>query len=793
MTETSVTLKTTKTMKKFFIFLSAALASLALASCQKEIEKIVEPVSEEHVPNGSIPFALNASIAETKTSLDADTWAVTWNNGDIMYAVTEDEQWGVPYADDHDAATVAEFTYSSATGRFNTSSSISDGEHTFRFLYTNGTQKSFHRGASTTHQLPSTQNYDASDHNAYLKNYDVLAGKLVATTPCTLANVTMAHVFALMKVTLKNRSGANLTLSSFEMIVDEGQYLYGIYNILFGATPSATYNRSGGNSLTVNISNGAVENGGNLDVYFIIPALTNYTGEVTFKVTDSNGKIYTKTNSVTSLTFAAGSYSTANCTIKTPDPEYLYEQVTSLANITAGEYIFVCDGYVMSNAESTSSGPLSATLASAGITKSGSKLTTAGKGYAWTLSGDSYTSMAISSAANASLNLYNTSNNNGVRVSTSDAKWTFETNGSAFALKNNSRYCAATTASTNPDWRSYTSKTAANYLDGGQVYLYKFVDTTPRIEVSSEAIDAPLAGGIFSDITYSVINIDESEVITCDGTVVTDADSDGTTVTYIVSAGSNRDGWIKISAGGITKNIVVSQGVASLSAVADKTTISADGGNITITVTANVDWDVTSSNDTDFSTSTSGNIVTVTVAPYTNTSENRDATITVFGDGVPDVNILITQTKKVPKSYLNIDFEAAANTYTSWTFNGITSKTSATSNVSPHGGTYFAATSGSQTGYIQTNNKIASPQKLSCYITKNSNNTATTFYIQVSTNGSSWTDVGSYASSSLTRGEWVLFEVSLTEYSNVYVRLYTSGGTAIRNVDDLSLEYIEAE
>ena len=322
-----------KTMKKYSMILGATLSIFALASCQKEIDNPKDSLLPgEKV--GSVPFVLNASIAETKTTLDPSTWEVNWEDGDIIYAVTTDEEWGVAYANDNEAATVAEFTYDSTSGKFSTTSTINDGNHTFNFLYTNGAQKSYHRGASTTFSLAKTQDFDANAPMVSLKNNDALAAQLTATTPTALANISMSHLFTLMKVTLKNKTGNDITATKFEITADTGTYLYGIYDVTFGSTPSVAFNKNGGNSICVNISNGAIANDGTLDVYFVMAPISNYTGNITLKVTDNEDKVYTKTNTVSGVTFAAGKYNTASFTMKSA--ETMPTISTSNTNYTTG-------------------------------------------------------------------------------------------------------------------------------------------------------------------------------------------------------------------------------------------------------------------------------------------------------------------------------------------------------------------------------------------------------------------------------------------------------------------------
>lgn len=313
-----------KTMKKISMILSATLAVFALASCKQDIN--INPADGETVV-GSVPFELAASADEfaTRTALDADTWNVSWESAtqrpdakaDSIYAVTSDAEWGKPYADDKPAATVAAFGYNGST--FSTESTISDGEHTFYFVYSNNSQKSYHRADGTTNQLAGTQSMDATAPTAGLRAYDALAGKVTVTTPAPIASVLMSHLYSLMKVTLKNQTGADMTVTSFSMTVAEGTYLNGINAVDFsGTTPVATYSKNGSNVVTVNIANGEIKAGANLDVYFVILPQANYSGDVTFQVATASDT-YTKTNTVSALSFAAGSHNSASYTLKNAD------------------------------------------------------------------------------------------------------------------------------------------------------------------------------------------------------------------------------------------------------------------------------------------------------------------------------------------------------------------------------------------------------------------------------------------------------------------------------------------
>ena len=301
-----------KIMKKYSILLGAALGIFTLASCQKEADVVVP--SNDAVKH--IPFELNAGVPQLKTTIDAETWKMDWEDGDVIYAVTTDEEWGVAYTSDKEGATIADFTYSG--GKFETTNEISDGNHTFNFLYTAGGQRSYHRGASTSFSLASTQSEDASNPTAALKANDVLAGQVTAKTPTTFANVSMSHLFTLMKVTLKNKTGEDIVVNKFEISATDA-VLAGIFNVTFDETPSISLKQQSGNgkdNISVDITNGNIATGGELPVYFVMAPLANYSGDITFTATDNNGVIYTKTNAVSGVTFNAGEYNTANFSLK---------------------------------------------------------------------------------------------------------------------------------------------------------------------------------------------------------------------------------------------------------------------------------------------------------------------------------------------------------------------------------------------------------------------------------------------------------------------------------------------
>ena len=287
-------------MKKYLVSIASLAAMVGLVACQKtEIKP--SPISE-----GST-FTLAADIEQTKTTLN--NLEVNWEEGDVLYLVTTDGTWGKPYYEDKTASTIAEYTYSAGT--FASEATIANGTYTFNALYGSASQKSYHRGASTTYNLQSTQSQDCSNPTGHLKLNDALVGTFKATVPMAdPAAVSMSHIFAIMRVDVKNATGEDVKLKSFEMSA-AGATLAGVFTVNFANSPiDITEKSSQSSSIKVNLTNGAVASGESLPVYFVMAPLADYSGDVTFTVTDVNDLEYTKTVALSNITFSAGSLNT---------------------------------------------------------------------------------------------------------------------------------------------------------------------------------------------------------------------------------------------------------------------------------------------------------------------------------------------------------------------------------------------------------------------------------------------------------------------------------------------------
>lgn len=299
------------------------------------------------------------------------------------------------------------------------------------------------------------------------------------------------------------------------------------------------------------------------------PDVAAVTGHLSWSKVDDDSVIDDFDNGVLTLT---GNEGTATVTVSfTGDANYRpaqasytitvtsaavpqYEKVTSLSNVTAGEYIIVNAGYYLPNAAATSAGPVKS--AAKVVTIVDNKVQGVTDEMTWTFSGTN-DAMSIQSTADDDYYLVVSGNgNNSLRVNTtSDRTWTiadYEGTPGAFSLKDNTnnRYCA--TYSSGSDWRSYNSYNHANYGDGGLVYLYKLVDTRedPAMEWSAGSATATYNTG--NSLVFVAPTLDEGDATgitysSSDETIATISPSGVVTITAL-SGNDVKEGSTTISA-----------------------------------------------------------------------------------------------------------------------------------------------------------------------------------------------------------------------------------------------------
>lgn len=560
-------------MKKLFLF-ALATAMMSFAGCQQmEQEAPVNP------NEGGSTFEFVADIAQTKTTLDvANGYKVDWEAGDVVYMVTSDGTWGKPYSEDKDAETIAEFKY--ADGKFTSEAQIANGEYTFKGMYATASQKSYHRGASSTHKLEATQTQNCSNPTAHIKANDALVGTFTATVPMAeVAKMNMSHLYTLMQVNVKNATGAAVNVTKFEMTA-AGADLAGIFNVTAFDTPALTTKQNAASTITVNVTGGSVENNASLPVYFVMAPLSNYEGDVTFKVTDSEDKTYTKTVTLNAITFAAGTYNTTPYTIKEadvvePEPEGVKTATISFASTaqrtsySTSEQIWENEGVVFTNSKGSSTTNVGNYSNPARFYKS-SNISVTAPGNITKLEFDC---KGIGSDYVTPLSSLTGASKTGVII-------TISLDGTSSTI----------------EYKGLSAQARANSL----TVTYVIADPSAPSITAGNVTDVSARGVEAAELTYEIANLEYSDLaVTCDETVVTSASKgeDGV-INYVVSVNptaSARHGSITISNGTLTKEIKVSQLPPVFTVSRDAVELGATkDSKTTVTVTSDFDWTLSS-------------------------------------------------------------------------------------------------------------------------------------------------------------------------------------------------------
>lgn len=148
-----------------------------------------------------------------------------------------------------------------------------------------------------------------------------------------------------------------------------------------------------------------------------------------------------------------------------------WKRITALVDITNGTYVIKSSAYVLPNEKNTSTGPL---VLDAPTINDGLIIGDVLESMKWFFASTGETDKFFIKNANGDF-LYETNNNNGIRIGSTSDRWQFTDNGKGyFSIKgdNNNRYCGVYNEQ---DWRSYESATHTNYENGGKIEVYKYV------------------------------------------------------------------------------------------------------------------------------------------------------------------------------------------------------------------------------------------------------------------------------------------------------------------------------
>lgn len=467
-------------MKKYSLLMGLMCAALSITSCSKDnTETFDKPKGYE--------FELYAA-PQTRTEVDG--LDMKWSANDAMnvfHAPT-----GTTNYSSNDQFTLAEIESGRFTGLITDTEFDPNGTYDWYVLYPYKSQKTtpaldeayFGIGSYAT----SVQTQKGINNQDHICGVDIpLYGKVTNTTGSP--SLQMHHIATLFRINVTNTGSADLNVTSITL-TSASENLIGTYYLdITGDTP--VVNPSDDNfvskTATLNVTDGIVAPDATGSFYLATRAFTAPEGEQLTLTVTANGETVEKVATLSKeTTFAAGKINKLNVNVAAAaEQASTWEKVTSLDDITAGEYIIANGDYFLPTTTTGSkNAPVPYTLESQGISFVADSFTGIVPDIAkWTFTGTN-TAMTITNSGGDYL--YGTDANNGIRVgTTSDITWAFEVYNDGFAMKNsNDRYCAIYVADGSPqDWRSYTSKNHNNYqINDGILYLYKKGDARSALE-----------------------------------------------------------------------------------------------------------------------------------------------------------------------------------------------------------------------------------------------------------------------------------------------------------------------
>ncbi len=341
----------------------------------------------------------------------------------------------------------------------------------------------------------NTQQQTGIDNQAHICGENIpLYGKATGVTGSP--RLVMHHIATLFRINVTNTGSADLNVTGITLTSASENLIGSYYFDITGETPVLIPYRDDyvSKTATLNVTDGIVAPDATGSFYLATRAFTAPEGEQLTLTVTTNGETVEKVATLSKeTTFAAGKINKLNVNMAAAaEQAATWEKVSSLDDITAGEYIIANGDYFLPTT-TTNSAPAIHSLESQGISFVNDSYTGIVPDIAkWTFTGTN-TAMTITNSGGDYL--YGEDDSKGIGVgSTSGTTWAFEVYNDGFAMKNTSgRYCAIYVNNDNePDgWRSYTSRNATNYkINGGILYIYKKGDARPALETptSVEAV-----------------------------------------------------------------------------------------------------------------------------------------------------------------------------------------------------------------------------------------------------------------------------------------------------------------
>lgn len=475
-------------MKKYSLLMGLMCAALSITSCSKDnTETFDKPKGYE--------FELYAA-PQTRTEVDG--LDMKWSANDAMnvfHALP-----GTTNYSDNDQFTVSDIEGGVFKGTITDTEFDPNGTYDWYAVYPYSKYMASPAESNSGSYFVvgskniNTQQQTGIDNQAHICGENIpLYGK---ATGVTSPRLVMHHIATLFRINVINTGSADLNVTGITLTSASENLIGSYYFDITGETPVLTPYRDDyvSKTATLNITDGVVAPDATGSFYLATRAFTAPEGEQLTLTVTANGETVEKVATLSKeTTFAAGKINKLNVNMAAAaEQAATWEKVTSLDDITAGEYIIANGDYFLPTT-TTNSAPAIHSLESQGISFVNDSYTGIVPDIAkWTFTGTN-TAMTITNSGGDYL--YGEDDSKGIGVgSTSGTTWAFEVYNDGFAMKNTSgRYCAIYVNKDNePDgWRSYTSRNATNYkINGGILYIYKKGDARPALETptSVEAV-----------------------------------------------------------------------------------------------------------------------------------------------------------------------------------------------------------------------------------------------------------------------------------------------------------------
>lgn len=679
-------------MRKSFIYAAGLMClALSITDCQKELVDQTTPASE---PN----FELFARPVTTKTANnDLYTKWVAKDAINVFHA----EAGSAEYVSDGQF-TVKDIETGRFDGKVSTSLSADKSYDWYAFYpYTSQITTPGDRevGWVTVGGTSQTQTGNGSRAHLAGESYP-LYGIASNVASDKVPSISMNHLTSVIKVSVTNNSGEDLTVSSVSFTGTED--IVGTYFINFAASPVAYKSRGNAyvsSTASLTVSNGeALANGSSADFYIAIKPFTATAGS-TLKLA-VNG--YEKTRTLDNdITFTAGHIKPLNFNY---DTKLVWTLVSDANTLAAGDKLVIASntkGKVASSLSSEYLKEVSATFSSDNLTieslpSSALVLTLGGASGNWTLANGNGLLLGATAvkklAFGKGTTLWSISiTNTGTTIQNGTSK-----NGRLLHNVGNARFT------------TYTSDANAAML---LPQIYRLESVLPSLatpEVLAEVQNVNSVYALWGEIAGA-----KDYTVTCGEQTFTTADTKHTFTDLAYST------------------------------------------EYTVSVVANPSDE------------------TVNTPSAAGKSE-------IVKTGANPSGETIVETK--------IDFEAELKTFVDWSFTNIAKINTITAKA----GSYYGKTNGTASASAATKGIIAKPKNVSFSISKETTNTTSSKWkVQVSTNNKDWTDVKSVSATDMSKGVWKDYSVDLTSYKDVYVRIYYTGTTAIRCIDEVVLSYVK--